>query len=139
VTVHDSVAGRRFPMILLSIFALLALVLAAVGIAGVVSVSVAQRTHEIGIRMALGARTTDVLSLVVSRSMGWTLIGVGVGIAGALALGKVMASVVYEIDPSDPQVLVGMSLLLAGIALLASYLPARRAAKVDPMTALRTQ
>jgi predicted permease len=135
--VAGSVQDRRFPMLLLSGFAALALVLAAVGIIGVVSYSVAQRTHEIGIRMALGARPGDVLRLVVSGSMNWVLAGIGVGILGALALTQVLERMLFEVKPTNPGVLGIVSLLLASVALLASYVPARRAAKVDPMVALR--
>jgi putative ABC transport system permease protein len=137
--VEDSLGSRRFPTQLLSAFALLALLLAAVGIIGVVSYSVAQRTHEIGIRMALGARAADVLTLMVSGSMTWVVVGVGMGIAGSLGLTRLLGTLLYEVKPSNPMVLGTVSLLLAGIGLLASYLPARRAAKVDPMIALRYQ
>ena len=136
---HNSTGGRRFPMMLLSVFSVLALVLAAVGIVGVVSHSVAQRTHEIGIRMALGAKTLDVLRLMVSSNMAWVLIGLGVGIAGSTGLTRLLAGMLYEVRPIDPVVLSSVSLLLAGIALLASYLPARRAAKIDPIAALRCE
>jgi putative ABC transport system permease protein len=135
--VRDSTGPRRFPMLLLSGFALLALVLAAVGIAGVVSYSVTQRTHEFGLRMALGARTIDVLSLVVGRSMKWALAGMGIGIAGSVGLTRLLSGLLYDVRPADPVVLGAVGLLLAGIALLASYLPARRATKVDPIVALR--
>ena len=135
--VQDSLGSRRFPTLLLSAFALLALVLAAVGIIGVVSYSVAQRTHEIGIRMALGARTPDVLKLMVTGSMTWVVVGIGVGIAGSLGLTRLLGTLLYEVRPSNPVVLGTVSLLLTSIGLLASYIPARRAAKVDPMVALR--
>jgi len=135
--VQDSLGSRRFPTLLLSAFALLALTLAAVGIVGVVSYSVAQRTHEIGIRMALGARATDVLKLMVSGSMTWVVVGVGVGIAGSLGLTRLLGTLLYEVKPWNPVVLGTVSLLLTCIGLLASYIPARRAAKVDPMVALR--
>lgn len=133
----DSLGPRRFPMLLLITFSLLALVLAAVGIVGVVSYSVAQRTHEIGIRMALGARRTDVLRLVVSRTMLWVAVGVGVGLIGSVSLRRLLAGLLYGVSPTDPLVLGAVSLLLAAVALLASYVPARRAAKVDPLVALR--
>jgi predicted permease len=135
--VRDSVGSRSFTTLLLSAFALLALVLAAVGIIGVVSYSVAQRTHEIGIRMALGARTADVLKLTLSGSMTWVAVGVGVGIAGSLGLTRMLGTLLYDVKPSNPLVLGTVSLLLTGVGLLASYIPARRAAKVDPMVALR--
>jgi len=135
--VRDSVGSRSFTTLLLSAFALLALVLAAVGIIGVVSYSVAQRTHEIGIRMALGARTADVLKLTLSGSMTWVAVGVGVGIAGSLGLTRMLGTLLYDVKPSNPLVLGTVSLLLTSVGLLASYIPARRAAKVDPMVALR--
>jgi predicted permease len=135
--VRDSVGSRTFTTLLLTAFALLALALAAVGIVGVVSYSVAQRTHEIGIRMALGARTTDVLKLMLSGSMTWVAVGVGVGIAGALGLTRLLGTLLFDVKPSNPLVLGTVSLLLASVGLLASYIPARRAAKVDPMIALR--
>ncbi|MGA3205143.1 MAG: ABC transporter permease [Bryobacteraceae bacterium] len=137
--VHDSIGSRRFPMLLLSVFSGLALVLAAVGIVGVVSHSVAQRTHEIGIRMALGARTLDVLRLMVSGNMAWVLVGLAAGVAGSAGLTRLLAEMLYEVRPLDPLVLGSVSLLLAAVALFASYLPARRAAKIDPIAALRCE
>jgi predicted permease len=135
--IAGSVQDRRFPMLLLSGFAALALALAAVGIIGVVSYSVAQRTHEIGIRMALAARPGDVLKLMVSGSMNWVLAGIGVGILCALGLTRLLEKMLFEVKPTNPEMLGIVSLLLAAVALLASYVPARRAAKVDPMVALR--
>ncbi len=135
--VHNSTGSRRFPMVLLSVFSVLALMLAAVGIVGVVSHSVAQRTQEIGIRMALGARTLDVLRLMVSGNMTWVLIGLVAGVAGSAGLTRLLTRMLYGVRPFDPAVLGAVSLLLAAVALLASYLPARRAAKIDPMSALR--
>jgi putative ABC transport system permease protein len=135
--VRDSTGSRRFLMLLLAGFASLALLLAAVGIAGVVSYSVAQRTHEIGIRIALGARAFDVLMLIVGRSMMWAMLGVGIGIVGSIGLTRLLSGLLYGVKPGDPVVLGAVSLLLAAVALLASYLPARRATKVDPMVALR--
>ncbi len=135
--VQDSLGPKRFPTLLLSGFAMLALVLAAVGILGVVSYSVAQRTHEIGIRMALGARADDVMKLMVSGSMTWVVVGIGVGIAGSLGLTRLLGTLLYDVKPSNPVVLGTVTLLLTCIGLLASYIPARRAAKVDPMVALR--
>jgi putative ABC transport system permease protein len=135
--VRDSTGSRRFPMLLLSGFAVLALVLAAVGIAGVVSFSVTQRMREIGLRVALGARTADVLSLVVGRTLKWALAGVGIGITGSIGLSRLLSGLLYDVRPDDPWVFLVVALLLAGIALLAAYLPARRASMIDPMVALR--
>ena len=135
--VRDSVGPRRFPMLLLLAFSVLALTLAAVGIAGVVSFSVTQRTREIGIRLALGARTGDVLRLELRRSMGAALAGVGLGLLGSFAMTRFLTNLLFEVKPMDPVVLTAVALLLTGVALLASYVPARRATKVDPMVALR--
>jgi len=137
--VSGSTGSRRVPMLLLSVFSALALLLAAVGIIGVVSHSVTQRTHEIGIRMALGARTLDVLTLMVNSSMLWVLIGLVVGIAGSAGLTGLLTGMLYEVQPLDPSVLGGVSLLLGAVALFASYWPARRAARIDPITALRVE
>ena len=135
--VHNSTGGRRFPMLLLSVFSALALVLAAVGIVGVVGHSVTQRTHEIGIRMALGANTMDVLRLVINSSMAWVFVGLVAGVAGSAALTRLIAGMLYDVKPLDPVVLGGVALLLAAVALAASYVPARRAARIDPISALR--
>jgi putative ABC transport system permease protein len=135
--VANSVSSRRFPMLLLSGFAGLALLLAAVGIVGVVSYAVAQRTHEIGIRMALGALPLDVLKLMMAGSMSWVFAGIGVGIVGALALTRLLGDLLFDIKPSNPVVLGTVALVLGVVAALASFIPARRAAKVDPMVALR--
>jgi putative ABC transport system permease protein len=137
--VRDSTGSRRFPMLILSGFAVFALVLAGVGIAGVVSFSVTQRTREIGLRVALGARTIDVLSSVVARTMRWALAGVGMGIAGSMGLARLLSGLLYDVRPNDPWVLGVVALLLAAIALLAAYLPARRASKIDPIGALRCE
>jgi len=131
------VAHMRFNMQLLSLFAAVALVLASVGIYGLMAFFVSQRTQEIGIRMALGARSGDVLKAVLGQGLKLTLVGVAIGLAGAFALTRVISSLLYNISPTDPLTFVCVSLLLAGVALLASYIPARRAAKVDPMVALR--
>ena len=134
--VGDSVSSRRFPMIVLSLFALLALGLSAVGIAGVVGYSVVQRTKEIGIRVALGARPADVLRLVIGHSLAWTLLGVGAGLAASFGLLRYLSTMVYGVTPTDPLVLGSVSSLLVTVALAAAYLPARRAARVDPVSAL---
>jgi len=137
--VRGSTGARRFPMLLLSVFSVVALVLAAVGIVGVVSHSVAQRTHEIGLRMALGAGTVDVLRLVVSGNMLWVLGGLAAGLAGSAGLTRLASGMLYQVRPLDPGVIGTVSVLLATVALLASYLPARRAARIDPMSALRCE
>jgi putative ABC transport system permease protein len=132
-----AIAMRRFNMTLLSIFAALALVLAAIGIYGVLAYSVTQRTHEIGVRMALGAKHTDVLRLVLRQGMVLTGFGVGLGIAGALALTRLLESYLYRVQPTDPIAFSSTALLLGVVAMLASYIPARRATRVDPLIALR--
>lgn len=137
--VQRSMGSRRMPTFLLAAFGLVALVLAAVGIAGVVSYSVAQRTHEIGIRIALGARSADVLRMVLGRSVMWTFIGVAGGIAASSMLSRLLGKLLFGVRPMEPAVLIGVSVLLAVVSLLASYLPARRAAKVDPIVALRCE
>ena len=133
----QSVAARRFSMILLGVFAALALILAAVGIYGVISYSVAQRTREVGIRMALGAQVMDVLKLVVRDGLRLVTIGVAIGLAGALMLTRLMSTLLFAVTPTDLFTYTTVALGLFGVALLACYLPARRATKVDPLVALR--
>ena len=133
----DAQSRPRFLTTLLSIFAGVALILATVGIYGVISYSVAQRTTEFGLRMALGAKRKDVLKSVVVQGLKLTLAGVAIGIGGALALTRFLSSLLYGVKPSDPATFIAVSLLLASVALLASYIPARRATRVDPMVALR--
>jgi putative ABC transport system permease protein len=135
--ISESVAPRRFNMVLLSIFAGLALVLAAVGLYGVISYSVSQRTREIGIRMALGASHKSVLRLVVGQGMILALIGVGIGVIASFFLTKFMATLLFGVSATDPLTFVAISVLLTGVSIVASVIPARRAMKVDPMVALR--
>lgn len=132
-----SLALKRFQMILMGIFAGLALVLAGVGIYGVLSYWVRQRTHEIGVHIALGAARGDVLKMVVKQGTGLAAIGIAIGLVAAFALTRLMASLLYGVRPTDPLTFGLVALVLSGVALLASYLPARRATKVDPMEALR--
>jgi predicted permease len=132
-----SIAQPRLTALLLSVFAGLALILAAVGIYGVMAYSVTQRTHEMGLRMALGARASDVLALVIGQGMLLAVIGVGLGLAGALAMTRVLEKFLWGVRPTDPAVFIALSLLLGAVATLASYVPARRATHVDPMVALR--
>jgi predicted permease len=135
--VSNSVAQKRFSMLLLAIFAGVALLLAAVGIYGVMSYSVTRRTHEIGIRMALGASRADVLKMVVRQGMTLTLIGVGVGLGVAFLVARVMSSLLFGIGSHDPATFIMIPAILTGVALGACFIPARRATRVDPMVALR--
>jgi len=132
-----STAETRFQTRLLGAFSLLAVILAAVGIYGVLAYAVTQRTHEIGIRMALGAESADVLRMVLRRTVMLAGAGIVLGAAGALAVTRVLAKFLFEVKPTDPATFIAVAALLAGIALMAGAIPARRAATVDPMVALR--
>jgi putative ABC transport system permease protein len=135
--IFDSVARPRFRTGLLAVFAGVALLLAATGIYGVIAYAVAQRTHEIGIRMALGAHRADVLRLVVGQGAMLALVGIGLGVLGALALTRLLASLLFAVSPTDPLTFAAASIGLIGVALAASYIPARRAIRIDPLVALR--
>ena len=135
--IEKALGQRRFGAVLFGIFAVLGLVLAAVGLYGVMSYSVNQRVREIGVRMALGAHSADVLRLVVLRGLALTLFGLTLGLAGALALTRLLGGLLYEVEPDDPVTFVTIAVVLTAVAFLASYLPARRATRVDPVVALR--
>jgi predicted permease len=135
--IADSVASQRFSMVLLAVFAVLALALAALGIYGVISYVVGQRTHEIGIRMALGAQPRDILRLIFGSGGKLAGLGVAIGLAAALGLTRFMAALLYGIGATDPLTFVGVALLLTVVALSACYVPARCASRVDPNVALR--
>jgi putative ABC transport system permease protein len=135
--VADSLSNRRFSMVLLSIFAAMALLLSSIGIYGVISYVVGQRTHEIGIRIALGAQRRDVLHLMLGEGMKMALVGVAIGVALALGLTRLMANMLFGVSAADPITFAGVAIVLTGVALAACYIPARRAMRVDPIVALR--
>jgi putative ABC transport system permease protein len=137
IVYNRSILAQRFSMVLLGAFAAVALLLASVGIYGVVSYIVVQRTHEIGIRVALGAKQSDVMRWVLGAGARMALLGVGIGIAAALALTRLMTNLLYGISAADPITFVGVAALLTLVAFAACYIPARRAMRVDPMVALR--
>ena len=132
-----SFAQQRFYMLLLGAFASLAAILAGVGIYGVVAYTAGQSTHEIGIRMALGGQRRDVLRLIMAEAAKVTSAGILIGIAGALAVTRAMTGLLFEVKPGDPVILAAVATVLALVALVACYIPARRATQVDPMVALR--
>jgi putative ABC transport system permease protein len=137
--VASSVAEPRFRSAVLTAFATAALLLVATGILGVLAYAVTRRTREIGVRMALGAQRTDVLSLVVWHALSMTVAGVAVGVVGAIALTRLLSRYLYEIRPDDPATLAAASLLVFAVALIAVYVPARRATTIEPLTALRAE
>jgi ABC-type antimicrobial peptide transport system permease subunit len=138
-TVADALARPRFLSLLLGAFSVISLAMAAVGIYGVMSYSVSRRTQEIGVRMALGARSSDVLMMVLGQGTKLAAIGVAIGLAGAVALTRVMSTLLFEVSVTDPATFTAVVALLAAVTLLACYIPARRATKVDPMIALRRE
>ncbi len=135
--IAGSVAPRRFQSVLLGVFGALALLLATLGFYAVTSYGVGQRAHEFGVRMALGARPVDVLRMVVRQGMHAVIVGIAIGLAGALAISRLLRDLVFGISATDPLTYLVVTLLLGLVALVACYLPARRVTKVDPLTALR--
>jgi putative ABC transport system permease protein len=133
----ESVAPQRLTMLISGLIAALALLLAMVGLYGVIAYSVAQRSHEFGIRMALGAGQLDILKMVVSQGMRVTAFGLAIGLAGAWAVTRLLRTILFAVEPTDPPVFALVLLVLIAVSLLASYWPARRATKVDPLVALR--
>jgi ABC-type antimicrobial peptide transport system permease subunit len=137
-SVFEATLGqRRLTMLLLGLFAGVALLLATVGIYGVIAYSVAQRTQEIGVRKALGARQGDILRLMLGEGLGMVLAGIAIGMGGAFALTRVMKNLLFHVNASDPGIFIGIGVLFVAAALAASYIPARRAVGIDPMEALR--
>jgi putative ABC transport system permease protein len=133
----ETIALRRFSMTLLIIFALVAMSLAAIGIYGVISYSISQGTHELGVRIALGATASDILKLVLKQGMAMTGLGMAIGLVAAYGLTRLLSSLLYDVTATDPATFAIVSALLAGVALAATYIPARRATRIDPMVALR--
>jgi len=137
--ISRSMADRRFALELLGIFASVALLLAAVGIYGVMAYSFSQRTHEVGVRIALGAQRFDILRMAMSEGMRVVVIGLACGIAGAVILTRLFRSMLFNVAPADPLTFVSVAAILASVALLACYIPAQRATRVDPLVALREE
>jgi putative ABC transport system permease protein len=137
--VDAAFAQRRFNVVVLGVFAVTALVLAGIGLYSVMAYAVRQRTNELGVRLALGAQRTEVVRMILGESLRLVAGGVVLGLGGALLLNQFLSTLLFEVKPTDPVSLVAASVLLAGIALLGSFLPARRAARVDPMTTLRQE
>ena len=135
----DNLASPRFTTILMGMFAIAAALLAAVGLYGLIAYAVGRRTHEIGVRMAMGARSADVSRMVVRDGLRLTMVGLVLGLAAALATAQLLRSILFRVQPTDPIVFATIALILVALALLASYLPARRAARVDPVIALRAE
>jgi len=138
-TVSASLAQRRFSMEMVALFALTALLLAAIGIYGVISYMVSARTHEIGIRLALGAGRTNILRMVLRQGVSLAIAGAVIGVVGALLVSRMMAGLLFGVRPTDPLTFAGVTLVLICAGLLACYVPARRAVRVDPMAALRCE
>jgi ABC-type antimicrobial peptide transport system permease subunit len=136
---NESLAARRFNTFLLSAFASVALLLAAVGLYGVISCSVTQQIHEIGIRMALGAARKNVVRMIVARGLALTILGEAIGAAAAFGFARSIAGMLYDVPPTDAWTYIGVAFILMAAAFLAAYIPSRRAARVDPMTALRCE
>jgi putative ABC transport system permease protein len=136
--VADVIAESRFALVLLCIFAGLALVLSAIGLYGVVSYGTAQRTREIGVRVALGAARGDILRLVLGEGLRWTAVGVALGLFGSVAVTRYLSALLFNVSPTDPATMIGVAMLLASVAAIACYIPARRATLIEPSVALRT-
>jgi putative ABC transport system permease protein len=135
--ITESIIGIAYVAAMMAVLGVIALVLASVGVFGVMSYSVSERAHEIGIRMSMGAQTTDILRMVLRSGMTLTVLGLGIGLPIAFALARALAALLFGVQAADPFSFIGLPLLLAGVAALACYLPARRAARLDPLRALR--